>query len=622
MVELPAPGAVAAGAGRVSALRPPTPIPAPLAVSEPAERVEASTAPAPQPARAPVPRRRPRRAATRSTPPRRSATRPIAARDAAESERVTALNDRDDALSRRDAALRDVDRAVSEREEAEARARPPAARRSTASPHERDHAYAERNRMMQDTETVARERDQAAAERDAARAELSRVIPARDEALRERDAETSRADQAEAERDAALRERKTAIAQRDRARRERDRAMRAVGVEPPPGEPADLPLDPADSDGPDTEVATPPRRAAPAAGGVALPSRPLKRIGGASAGPAPEPKPLLTPVDSSRPRRLSRTPPRTVGRRPLGGAGHGDGAPARARGRRRARRRLHALRRRTRARHSLPAPGGREGGAARRAAAAPARRRPRAGARERRWSSSRWPPHRRPARRSRRPRAWSSPAGRSSRSPRTGGARRALLGGGVLVGGRVLIRSPDDPPPPGDADLLDLVLARGGGGFGSGSHPTTRMCLELLLDLAPGGGAVDLGCGLGTLAIAAARLGWAPVAGVDRMAEAVDVARGNGARNGVDVAWAVADLEAEPVALAPLVLVNAPPPVQARVAGAAAAGPGRVDVVIASGMLLPELRAALPAYAEAGLRPVRALEDDGWAAARLERTDA
>ena len=201
-------------------------------------------------------------------------------------------------------------------------------------------------------------------------------------------------------------------------------------------------------------------------------------------------------------------------------------------------------------------------------------------------------------------------------------ARRALLGGGVLVGGRVLIRSPDDPPPPGDADLLDLVLARGGGGFGSGSHPTTRMCLELLLDLAPGGGAVDLGCGLGTLAIAAARLGWAPVAGVDRMAEAVDVARGNGARNGVDVAWAVADLEAEPVALAPLVLVNAPPPVQARVAGAAAAVPGRVDVVIASGMLLPELRAALPAYAEAGLRPVRALEDDGWAAARLERTDA
>jgi hypothetical protein len=61
--------------------------------------------------------------------------------------------------------------------------------------------------------------------------------------------------------------------------------------------------------------------------------------------------------------------------------------------------------------------------------------------------------------------------------------------------------------------------------------------------------------------------------------------------------------------------------VQERVAaGAAADGP--VDVVIVSGMLLPELRAALPAYAAAGLRPVRALEDDGWAAARLERAGA
>ena len=199
-------------------------------------------------------------------------------------------------------------------------------------------------------------------------------------------------------------------------------------------------------------------------------------------------------------------------------------------------------------------------------------------------------------------------------------ARRALLGGGVLVG-HVLVRSPDDPAPdvPG---IVDLVVARGGGGFGSGSHPTTRMCLELLLDVAPGAGAaVDLGCGLGTLAIAAARLGWGPVAGVDRMAEAVEVARANGERNGVTVAWDVADLERDPVPLAPLVLVNAPPPVQERVAAGAAPG-GLVDVVIVSGMLLPELRAALPAYAAAGLRPVRALEDDGWAAARLERAGA
>ena len=152
--------------------------------------------------------------------------------------------------------------------------------------------------------------------------------------------------------------------------------------------------------------------------------------------------------------------------------------------------------------------------------------------------------------------------------------RRARFGGGAfLVGGRVLVRSPWDPPA--EPGVLDLVLERGGGGFGSGSHATTRMCLELLLELEPGGGAADLGCGLGTLAIAAARLGWSPVAGVDRMAGAVEAARANGARNDVDVDWRVADLESDPVPLAELLLVNAPPPVHERVAAALAAAAGR-----------------------------------------------
>jgi hypothetical protein len=308
MVELPAPGAVPAGAPRVSAMRPHPPAIAPLEMHDPDAAVE-PLRPAPMPSPAP-PSAAPRRDAINAAQAERDEA--TAARDQAEAERVTALNERDDALSRRDAALRDVDRAVSEREEAEAE-RDRLRSEIDRITHERDHAYAERNRMMQDAETVARERDQAAAERDAARAELSRVIPARDEAIRGRDAEASRAEEAEAERDAALRERKTAIAQRDRARRERDRAMRAVGVEPPPGEPVELPVDPADSEGPDTEVSPPPAKAAPAAGGVALPSRPLKRIGGAAGGPAPEPKSLLTPVDASRPRRLSRSRPAPSG---------------------------------------------------------------------------------------------------------------------------------------------------------------------------------------------------------------------------------------------------------------------------------------------------------------------
>ncbi len=68
-----------------------------------------------------------------------------------------------------------------------------------------------------------------------------------------------------------------------------------------------------------------------------------------------------------------------------------------------------------------------------------------------------------------------------------------------------------------------------------------------MLDLEPSGGAADLGCGVGTLAIVAAKLGWAPVVAVDRVAVAIEVAHENVARNGVDVACAVADLAVDDV---------------------------------------------------------------------------
>jgi ribosomal protein L11 methyltransferase len=199
-------------------------------------------------------------------------------------------------------------------------------------------------------------------------------------------------------------------------------------------------------------------------------------------------------------------------------------------------------------------------------------------------------------------------------------ARRARFGGGAfLVAGRVLIRSPWDPPA--SEGVLDLVLERGGGGFGSGSHATTRMCLALLLDLEPAGGAVDLGCGLGTLAIAAARLGWAPVVGVDRMAGAVEAARANGERNGVAVDWIVADLEAGPIPLAELLLINAPPAVHARVAEALAGGAPTRHVVL-SGVVPGELGPVLDGYATAGWTVAQEREEDGWSAARLEPAGA
>ena len=79
-----------------------------------------------------------------------------------------------------------------------------------------------------------------------------------------------------------------------------------------------------------------------------------------------------------------------------------------------------------------------------------------------------------------------------------------------------------------------MIIEPAPGAFGTGAHPTTRGCLELLLELEPGGGLADLGCGSGVVAIAGARLGWAPVYGLDFDARSVGATERNAERNGVD----------------------------------------------------------------------------------------
>ncbi len=84
-----------------------------------------------------------------------------------------------------------------------------------------------------------------------------------------------------------------------------------------------------------------------------------------------------------------------------------------------------------------------------------------------------------------------------------------------------------------DPDAINLVLDPGMA-FGTGSHPTTRLCLEWLeREVTPGCSVLDYGCGSGILAIAAARLGAASVAGVDIDPQAVSAARDNAERNRV-----------------------------------------------------------------------------------------
>jgi ribosomal protein L11 methyltransferase len=138
----------------------------------------------------------------------------------------------------------------------------------------------------------------------------------------------------------------------------------------------------------------------------------------------------------------------------------------------------------------------------------------------------------------------------------------------------------------------------------------------LLLELEPCGAFADLGCGTGVLAIVAAKLGWAPVVAVDRVPVAVEVAAENIARNGVEIAASVADLERDAIPLAPLLLVNAPPPVQTRVAAALTP---EVRHVIVSGIVAGEHEAVVQSYAAAGYAPTQALgTEDEWLALRME----
>jgi ribosomal protein L11 methyltransferase len=100
---------------------------------------------------------------------------------------------------------------------------------------------------------------------------------------------------------------------------------------------------------------------------------------------------------------------------------------------------------------------------------------------------------------------------------------------GVAVG-RLWVGPPWEEPPAG---LIGVVVDPGRA-FGTGAHPTTRLCLELLQEVEPTS-LIDVGCGSGVLSIASAKLGFAPVAAFDLDEVALEVTRENAAANGVEV---------------------------------------------------------------------------------------
>jgi len=104
----------------------------------------------------------------------------------------------------------------------------------------------------------------------------------------------------------------------------------------------------------------------------------------------------------------------------------------------------------------------------------------------------------------------------------------------IPIGGPLWIVPTWHTPP--EPDAINLVLDPGLA-FGTGSHPTTRMCLQWLVRERPSGTVLDYGCGSGILAIAADKLGAAEVVGVDIDPQAVRSAKDNADANNVTAAF-------------------------------------------------------------------------------------
>jgi ribosomal protein L11 methyltransferase len=164
--------------------------------------------------------------------------------------------------------------------------------------------------------------------------------------------------------------------------------------------------------------------------------------------------------------------------------------------------------------------------------------------------------------------------------------------------GPLWVGPPWEEPPDG---LVDVVIDPGLA-FGTGAHATTRLCLECIADL-PRGSMLDAGCGSGVLAIAAAKLGYAPVLALDVDPAAVAVAVRNAEANGVDVGVRVADVLAGSLPEADVTVANL-----ALEAVAAVDRAARTTWLVTSGYL------SVDRLDRISLRHVRRRELEGWAA--------
>ena len=169
---------------------------------------------------------------------------------------------------------------------------------------------------------------------------------------------------------------------------------------------------------------------------------------------------------------------------------------------------------------------------------------------------------------------------------------RPVRAGGLWIGPPWIV------PPAGEL----TVVVDPGRAFGTGAHPTTRACIELLGRLERGS-LLDAGCGSGVVAVAAARLGFAPVRAVDLDDVAVEVTAETARANGVDLEIARVDVLRDELPDVDVVVANIDLAVVEALLDRSAA-----RVAVTSGYLAAERPPA------EGWIHVRRVELEGWAA--------
>jgi len=194
--------------------------------------------------------------------------------------------------------------------------------------------------------------------------------------------------------------------------------------------------------------------------------------------------------------------------------------------------------------------------------------------------------------------------------------------GPIVIGERLRVRPSwvEDDAAEAEAEI-DVVIDPAQA-FGTGAHATTRLCLELLLQLADAGNAhgplADWGTGSGVLAIAAAKLGFSPVSGCDHERAALEAAEGNAAANEVELELARVNLREEQPLAAPTVTANLTAPVLLAIAERFDPS-GVPQTLICSGLLEAELHDVAAAFAASGLAEHERRADGEWRALLLAR---